>query len=315
MRKTILDLFGLELICSKRTAIAIAVLLSTALTACITQDTPSDVETDSQTTILMTLKKALTFHASFNNGLDADFSLGDKKIYTAPSYDELEKTKSGIHNPEIILTAGKNNHGSALKFQNKNKSALFYRAENNVAFSDQNWSGTLSFWMKLIPGEDLEHDYCDPVQVTDKSYNNSAIWIDLSADCSPGQIRLGAFGILDSWNPGNIPNDKNPDFQKHLVVVENPPLKNDAWTHVLITYLNLGSSAGGTTGLYLDGIFQGQTDLIKEPFEWNLAKGTLRLGVNYAGFLDEISVFNRPLINREIGELYQLELGASVLHP
>ena len=138
MRKTILGLFDLELICSKRTAMAIAILLSTTLTACITQDTPSDVETDSQTTSLMTLKKALTFHASFNNGLDADFSLGDKKIYTAPSYNELEKAKTGIHNPEIILAVGKHNHGSALKFQNKNKSALFYRAENNVAFSNQN---------------------------------------------------------------------------------------------------------------------------------------------------------------------------------
>ena len=169
--------------------------------------------------------------------------------------------------------------------------------------------------MKLIPRKDLEHDYCDPVQITDKAYNNSAIWIDLSADCSPGQIRLGAFGILDSWNPDNTPNDKNPDFQKRLVVTENPPLKNDAWSHILITYLNLGSSDGGTTSLYLNGILQGQTDLIKEPFKWDLAKGTLRLGVNYAGFLDEISVFNRPLTNKEIGELYQLKLGASVLHP
>jgi hypothetical protein len=29
-------------------------------------------------------KQALTFHASFDKGLDADFALGDKRIYTAP---------------------------------------------------------------------------------------------------------------------------------------------------------------------------------------------------------------------------------------
>src|SRR5215210_2311741 len=35
------------------------------------------------------LAAALTFHASFDSGPDADFGLGDKRIYTAASYKSL----------------------------------------------------------------------------------------------------------------------------------------------------------------------------------------------------------------------------------
>lgn len=37
------------------------------------------------------LGEALTFHASFDNGLDADWALGDGQIYTAPSYEEQDQ--------------------------------------------------------------------------------------------------------------------------------------------------------------------------------------------------------------------------------
>ena len=36
------------------------------------------------------LAEVLTFHASFDDGIDADWALGDRQIYTAPSYAEQD---------------------------------------------------------------------------------------------------------------------------------------------------------------------------------------------------------------------------------
>ena len=304
----------LELIDSRQMAVGAVLLLSTVAGACATEESMPDANDGSQLTIIEALGEALTFHSSFNSETDADFGLGDSKIYSAPSYDELEKTEAGIHNPDIVLAAGEGRFGSALRFQKKNETALFYRAENNMAFSNQNWSGTLSFWLRLTPEEDLEPGFCDPIQVTDKAYNDSAIWVDFTKD-NQRQFRLGVFGAFDFWNPQDLPNDDNSDFLKRVVVVDPHPFKGDRWTHVLITYSGLGSSGGGTAGLYLNGELQGQTENIQEPFEWDISKGAIRLGVNYVGFLDEVAVFNRPLTGEEIQAFYQLETGAAALHP
>ena len=304
----------LELIDSRQMAAGAVLLLSTVAGACATEESMPDANDGSEPTIIEALGEALTFHSSFNSETDADFGLGDSKIYSAPSYDELEKTEAGIHNPDIVLAAGEGRFGSALRFQKKNETALFYRAENNMAFSNQNWSGTLSFWLRLTPEEDLEPGFCDPIQVTDKAYNDSAIWVDFTKD-NPRQFRLGVFGAFDFWNPQDLPNDDNSDFLKRVVVVDAHPFKGDRWTHVLITYSGLGSSGGGTAGLYLNGELQGQTENIQEPFEWDISKGAIRLGVNYVGFLDEVAVFNRPLTGEEIQAFYQLETGAAALHP
>ncbi len=47
------------------------------------------------------LGDVLTFHASFDNGVDADWALGDGQIYTAPSYAEQDQAVHGIGNPSV----------------------------------------------------------------------------------------------------------------------------------------------------------------------------------------------------------------------
>jgi hypothetical protein len=293
---------------------AAALFLSTVAGACAMEEQMPDNGNDSQPTIAETFGEALTFHASFDGGTDADLGSGDVKIYTAPSYDELEKAEAGIHNSDITIAANEGRFGSALRFHKKNEAALFYWAEKNVSYSDRDWSGTLSFWLRLTPEEDLEPGYCDPIQVTDQAYNDSAIWVDFTRD-NPRQFRLGVFGELETWNPQNLSPDENPDFGKRLVVVDTPPFRRDKWTHVLITYSGLGSSPGGTASLYLDAELQGRAENISEPFEWDLSRGSIRLGVNYVGFLDEVALFNRPLTGDEIQAFHQLETGAAGLHP
>jgi hypothetical protein len=65
------------------------------------------------------LATALTFHASFDKEADADFGLGDKRIYTAPSYKTLDAAQPGIHNPDVSIVPGKGRHGRGARIQSK----------------------------------------------------------------------------------------------------------------------------------------------------------------------------------------------------
>jgi hypothetical protein len=262
-----------------------------------------------------TLAKALTFHAPFDGGIDARFALGDKRLYAAPSYKEQDSAKPGIEGTEIELARGEGRFGDALRFKKKNTRAVFFRAEKNVSFAAANWTGTVSFWLNLNPDLDLEPGFCDPIQVTDKAYNDSAIWVDFTKDDKPRHMRLGVFGELKAWNPKNLASDANQDFIKRLVAVSKPPFERGKWTHIAITYSGLGGGKGWAK-LYLNGELQGTAENIAEPFAWDLARGALRLGVNYTGLFDELAVFNRALSGAEVKTLYGLKKGlAGIVRP
>src|SRR6185295_6644122 len=211
------------------------------------------------------------FRATFDNSLDARVATGDPKIYSAPSYKEQAAAKPGIDGADVRQAKGEGRRGDALRFTKKNTQAVFYKSQGNMPFNPKNWSGTISFWLQLDPEQDLEPGFCDPIQVTDKAYNDSAIWVDFTKDDKPRHFRLGVFGALKAWNPENIAADKNPAFMKRLVVVKQTPFARGKWTHVAVTHTRLG--ANGTAQLYLDGKSQGTTEPIGEPFEWDLARG------------------------------------------
>jgi len=259
------------------------------------------------------LSKALTFHASFDRGPDADFGLGDTRIYTASSYKTREDAKPGIGNPDIGIAKGKGRFGDALEFRKRNTMALFYKAEKNVPYSEHDWSGTVSFWLNLSPDEDLAPGYADPIQVTDKEFNNAALWVDFTRDDKPRHFRLGVFGDLKVWNPQNLSPEQSADFNKRTVVVIQPPFARGQWTHVAITFSGLNTDRG-MARLYLTGRLQGSANDIREPFTWNVAQAAIRLGVNYVGLWDELSVFSRALSDKEVEALYQLKSGVASLH-
>ncbi len=258
------------------------------------------------------LADALTFHASFDNGLDADRADADPALYTAPSYDEQDQAEPGLGNPAVMLAEGAGRFGHALRFTERNQHAIFYRAEGNIGYSPDGWSGTVSFWLSLDPATDLEPGFCDPIQITDAAYNDAAIWVDFTAE-NPRQFRLGVFGDLDVWNPDGLGPNDNPAFTDRLAVVDEPPFAGDRWTHVAIAYAGLGQPGGAAT-LYLDGErVPGGADDIDEPFTWDVERGAIRLGVNYVGLFDELSLFDRPLTADEIRALHALEGGVAAL--
>jgi hypothetical protein len=247
------------------------------------------------------LKSALTFRATFDGGTDAAVAQGDRRIYSAASYKDQDQAQPGFGSVPAELAPDAGVKGGALRFTKKNAQALFYKAAKNVAFDGSNWTGTISFWLNLSPDEDLEPGYCDPIQVTDKAYNDSAIWVDFTKDERPRHFRLGVFGQLKTWNPQNLEADKNPAFLNRLVVVKQPPFKRGTWTHVAITHQKLGGA--GAAALYLNGQLMGTTPVILEGFQWDAAKGAIRLGVNYTGLMDDVAIFNRALSETEIREI------------
>lgn len=260
------------------------------------------------------LAKALTFHASFDQGADADFALGDRRIYTAASYKNREEAKPGIGNPDVGIAPGQGRWGAALQFRKKNTHAIYYQAEKNVAYRNQNWGGAVSFWLSLDPDQDLEPGFCDPIQVTDEAYNDAALWVDFTKDDKPRHFRLGVFGDLKVWNPKNLNADQNPDFNRRLITVTTPPFGRGRWTHVVITHAGLSTDAGGVAKLYLNGRLQGAAEGIREPFTWDLSRAAIRVGVNYVGLFDDLAVFNRALSDKEVDALYKLKTGARSLH-
>lgn len=248
------------------------------------------------------LRQSLTFHATFDGTTDAAVARGDKRIFVAPKYSEQSAAQPGLTGPDVVLAPGQGRTGGALRFAKKNTRAVFYQAAGNVKFDPQGWTGTISFWLSLDPDQDLDPGYCDPIQVTDKAYNDSAIWVDFTKDDKPRHFRLGVFGALKTWNPANLESDKNPAFLNRLVVVKQTPFRRGQWTHIAVTHASLGSGAGSAR-LYLNGKLQGEATGIAEPFVWDAARGAIRLGVNYTGLMDDVAVFDRALTAKEIQRL------------
>jgi hypothetical protein len=244
--------------------------------------------------------KGLLFHAPFDNDGKALKAKGDAVLYSAPSYKDEKAAMAGLGAaPAARLVVGQGRKGGgALHFAEKNGNAVFFRAAKNVNFK----AGTISFWLRVDPEKELAPGYCDPLQLTDKAYNDSAVWVDFTKDEKPRHFRLGVFGVLSEWNPNNIESDKNVAFSQRLVVVQKPPFTGSEWTHVAITHNGLGTGQG-VAALYLNGQLIGKSPRIRESFGWDAAKSTLRLGVSYLGWMDELMVFDRVLSETEIRQL------------
>ena len=266
----------------------------------------------SATALRDSLKATLGFLASFDRGFDADYAHGDPLIYSAPAYNKLGAAAPGVTNPDVVIAKGQGRYGDALQFRKKNTQALFYRASVNSGYRPRNWNGTISFWLSVSPDADLD-GYTDPIQLTDKTYNNAAIWVDFTRDDKPRHFRLGVFGDSAAWSKSGGSPNADPFFNQRTVVVTQPPFARGQWTHVAIAFSGIGTDSGGTAKLYLNGKPAGMATGIKEPFTWEPFLATIRLGVNYTGLFDELSIYSRALTDAEIDALYRLDGGAGSL--
>ena len=145
-----------------------------------------DIAADS---VRVSLTEALTFHASFDHGPDADFALGDARIYSATVENgkETGELTPGLGEPGLTVAEGQGKFGSALMFSTENSHVVLFKAAQNVAYSPSDFGGTASFWMNLDPAE-IPQRYCDPFQLTDKDYSDACIWIDFTKNDTPSDF-------------------------------------------------------------------------------------------------------------------------------
>lgn len=251
------------------------------------------------------LGKALSFHASFDKSVDADVARGDARLYTAPTL-ERASMEPGLHAEEIAWDREQGRFGGSLSFLKKTEKVVFYKGGDNLRYAKTDFQGTLSLWMQLTPNEDLPPGYVDPLQITDKKWDDSAFFLDFS-DKSPRQFRLGVFSDFTFWNPRARKWEEIPEAERPMVSVAQPPFSRDAWTHVAVTFKNFNRDNSQAV-LYLDGKSQGSLDG-KQQFTWNPDRVVILLGIYYVGRIDDLAIFDRALSPAEVTLLKDLPGG------
>ncbi len=288
--------------------VAIVLLCATILTSC--KEKKVEKEGIEKDTITPSLREALTFYASFDSGVNADFALGDSLMYTVENRKALDSSRVGLHKSDISRQEGKGKYGYGLQFTERSKEYIYYPSSGNIAYNRENWNGAISFWLSLDPATDLEPGFCDPIQITDVSYNDAAIWVDFTEN-NPRDFRLGVIGDRNIWNPEGL-EEEDELFLPQLVPVNNPPFAKGEWTHILINFSGLNTEKGKAS-LYINGELKGVRGDIANPFTWELDKSNIFLGLSYIGLMDDLSIFNRELTTSEIKTLYSLENGVQTI--
>jgi hypothetical protein len=261
------------------------------------------------------LAEALTFHASFDRGPDADFGLGDRRIYSVAEENgqETGELLPGLGQPALSLAEGQGRFGSALQFTSEHSHVVLFKAARNVAYSPSNFGGTTSFWLSVDPAE-IPQRCCDPFQLTDKDYSDACIWADFTKNDTPPDFRLGCFGDQREWDPTGQ-RGRSEEFSFRLAKVAEPPFAKGQWTHVAITWDGLNTARPGRARLYLDAVYRGATSRVGERFTWDVEQARIRLGTgHYVGLIDDLAVSSRPLSADEVRALYALERGVAELH-
>ncbi len=259
-----------------------------------------------------TLRQALTFHTSFDGKTDADFAPGDRAIYNA-SQSRLADPKPGL--PEgVEIAKGEGRYGDALRFARAIKNIVFYKAARNVSYSGGEFQGAVSFWLSIDPEKDLApKTYCDPIQITDKKWDDACFFVDFNNEGNPRPFRLGVFSNYKEWNPQGTKWEQVPDDQRPWVVVKRHPFAKGKWTHVCFTWTLFNTDREDAVAkLYLDGELQGQV-AGRKTYTWDMSRAAIILGFNYVGLYDDLAVFNRALASEEVRALGTLEGGVRSL--
>ena len=256
------------------------------------------------------LSRALTLHASFDTGLEADFARGDKTCYVAQGKDLVIAAPTA----EVRLASDAGRFGGALHFTKKNDFRPAFKDAGVLGYNDKGWNATVSVWLRLDPDRDLEPGYCDPVQIVGDDSKKGFIFLEWSKDETPRYFRYAIRPLFPIWNPDNVQWDQIPFEKRPMVQVEGAPFSREAWTHAVFTLENLNGKTKPQRGrLYLNGKLQGGIENWDLTFGWDPARVLLVLGAAYVGHLDDLAVFDRALTDGEVQLLYGLPRGVSEL--
>src|SRR5262249_39345953 len=253
-----------------------------------------------------TLRKAVTFYASFDEEAQGDTGGGDLKLSTRFS-SETEKGKfvfeKGFDAKVVRVAGDKGIHGGALECTDvlPNNGRVYFPAKGNLAYKKGGWGGAVSVWVNTDPNKLLKTKFCDPIQITQKGANNGGIWFDFN-DAKPRDLRHGAFpAVAEGQTPIKEEDPKAP-----MVCVPQIDWKAGDWHHVVLSWKNFDTGKeDAVSALYIDGKLQGEIKDRAIAMDWDMEKAGIYVAVNYIGLLDELALFNRALSPEEITMLYK----------
>lgn len=258
------------------------------------------------------LGRALTLHASFDKGLDADFSRGDSACYVRQG----KETVRAMPNDEVKLSPDTGRYGGSLWFPKKGSVRPQFKGTDVLNYNNKNWSTTVSIWLKLDPNKDLEPGYCDPVQIVGDDSKKGFIFLEWSKDETPRYFRYAIRPLFQIWNPTNVQWADIPFNKRPMVQVERAPFSREAWTHVAFSLENINDKSKKPIGkLYINAKPQGAIENWDLTFGWDPKQVLLVLGASYVGSMDDLAVFNRALSDNEMKQLFELEHGVRDLRP
>jgi len=252
------------------------------------------------------LGKALTFHAPFDESVNAAVALGDPVLYHAPSPRETAKAVAGPP-PGVELLPGRGRRGGALKITLGGSPFLFFRGERNMPYRERDWEGTVSIWFSLDPDADLAPGYSDPLIITPRAWNDAAMFVDFTRDDVPRRFRFAAFADRDVWDPARRRWEDVPVAERPMVEIAADAFGRGRWTHVAWTFQRFNSAdTSGVLTCYINGRRVGTLEGRTQTYTWNPAEVLIGLGVQFNGLVDELAIFDRALTAEEIREVGSL---------
>ncbi|MCE9562653.1 MAG: hypothetical protein K8U57_11460 [Planctomycetes bacterium] len=205
---------------------------------------------EAETAAKAKLAKSLTMHASFDKGLDADFSRGDKTCFVQQG-KELVQAKP---NDEVKVVADAGRFGGALHFPKKGATRPSFKDRGVIGYNAKSWSCTVSAWLRLDPDKDLEPGYCDPIQIIGDDNKKGYIFCEWSKDETPRYFRYAIRPLFNIWNPDNKPWGDIPFEKRPMVQVAKAPFSREKWTHVAFTVENINDKTNKPLGkLFING--------------------------------------------------------------
>lgn len=252
------------------------------------------------------VRKAVTFYASFDEAVKGDVGGGDLTAGTRfphPTEKGQFVFEKGFDGTAIKVAKGKGVAGGALEATGVLPKGgwLYFPAKGNLAYKKGGWSGSASVWCNADPDRLIQAKFCDPLQITQKRYDNGALWFDFN-DAKPRDLRFGAY-------PARAEETKAvPESDPKAPLVRAPGIgwKAGEWHHVALTFENLDTGKpDAVTALYLDGKRVGEVKGQAIAMGWEVEKAAVFLSLGYVGLLDEFALFDRALTAEDVALLHK----------
>ena len=251
-------------------------------------------------------QEAMVFHAPFDGTPDARKGGGDLRIQFGDSWEAPRNTRPGLPPGNVVrIDPGAGVRGDALRFDKKIPQLVGFRVPGNFPVPAEDAQGTVSFWLRVTPDEDIEPGYADVIQVTSKGWDDAAFFVEFTKDEKPREMRLGIYADKKVWNPEGRDWGKMSLAEKPLARVERPGFRRDRWSHVAFTWEHFNTGRpDGLARLYVDGRETGQIGPRTQTFTWDKDHAVIMLGLAYTGWMDDLRVYKRALTPNEVRALH-----------